>query len=178
MIYALCVKTYFINLFRSITEFLLHIKQFNKWKIQFFLRVKMSQPTGWLFVVMIQQTPQRAASNCLEVMSFFPSLFFLAFCQSRLVQASKPALLAASIYQQYQIILLCQIMEWIYKSTMGSRTKDTMLWWNSFRSKALATQVEAVKLETSNWKNEHIIYNSIRWRVYTNFSLIFLIYVI
>lgn len=104
--------------------------------------------------------------------------FFLAFCQSRLVQASKPALLAASIYQQYQIILLCQIMEWIYKSTMGSRTKDTMLWWNSFRSKALATQVEAVKLETSNWKNEHIIYNSIRWRVYTNFSLIFLIYVI
>lgn len=108
----------------------------------------------------------------------FLPFFFLAFCQRRLVQTSKPAVLAASIYQQYQIILLCQIVEWIYKSTMGSRTKDTMLWWNSFRSKALATQVEAVKLETSNWINEHIIYQFIRWRVYNNFSLIFLIYVI
>lgn len=28
------------------------------------------------FAIMIQQPPQRAASNCLEVMSLFPSLFF------------------------------------------------------------------------------------------------------
>lgn len=27
------------------------------------------------FAIMIQQPPQRAASNCLEVMSLFPSLF-------------------------------------------------------------------------------------------------------
>lgn len=77
MISALCIKTYFLSLFRSITELLLHIKQFLKWKIQFFSQSQDATIySDDFFAIMIQQPLQRAASNCLEVMSLFPSLFF------------------------------------------------------------------------------------------------------